>query len=171
MNDMSFVPPVGGETLRAIFRKDRPAHEGSEWHQGWLGCIVIGQSVQSSYKNAQDGLDCRLPGGVPVASEHDTSAIEHDIKILHGIKRVLEESLSKKSALDTGVPELSLTLDKSSGPVSCGWSDFGDAATPVQEVRRVYHPSRWPGLTCAHSSPHLSPVSCLSPEKILEPNF
>jgi protein SSD1 len=44
--------------------------------------LVSRSAAKLGYKNAQDVIDGKTLGDVPVIPEHDASAIEHDIKLL-----------------------------------------------------------------------------------------
>lgn len=99
----------------------------------WFGRTVIKSSAQLSYTNAQDVIDGKILGA-PVAPEHDASAIEGDIKILHDIAKVLRERRVKNGALFTDTPRVAFTLDESGRPIDCGQSVHNDANSLVQEV-------------------------------------
>jgi len=136
------LPPTLSEELCSLnFGKDRLAFsviftmtkEGKVTKK-WFGRTVIKSSAQLSYANAQDAIDGKVLGGVPVAPEHDASAIEHDVKILHGIAKVLRERRVRSGALFTDTPRSAFTLDESGMPVDCGQSVPNDATSLVQEV-------------------------------------
>ena len=136
------LPPTLSEELRSLnFGKDRLAFsviftmtkEGKVTKK-WFGRTVIRSSAQLSYTNAQDVIDGKLLG-VPVAPEHDASAIEHDIKILHEVAQVLRERRFKNGALGADTPKLTFTLDESGRPIDCDQSDFNNSNALVQEVR------------------------------------
>lgn len=110
----------------------------------WFGRTVIKSSAQLSYANAQGVIDGKLLGGIPVAPEHDASAIEHDIKILHEIAQVLRERRFKNGALSTRIPQLTFTLDESGKPIDCNQSVSEDANALVEEV--AYSSLFMPGL-------------------------
>ena len=136
------LPPTLSEELCSLnFGKDRltfsviftMTKEGKVTKK-WFGRTVIKSSAQLSYANAQDVIEGKVLGGVPVAPEHDASAIEHDIRILHDIAKVLEERRFKNGALSTETPKSSFTLDESGRPVDCDQSVPNDANAVVREV-------------------------------------
>ena len=139
------LPPTLSEELCSLdFGKDRLAFsviftmtkEGKVTKK-WFGRTVVKSSAQLSYGNAQDAIDGKLLGGIPVAPEHDASAIEHDIKILHSIAKVLRERRIKNGALFTDTPKSAFTLDESGRPIDCDQSIPNDATSLVQEVCRI----------------------------------
>lgn len=139
------LPPTLSEELCSLnLGKDRLAFSviftmtrEAKVTKKWFGRTVIRSSAQLSYSNAQDVIDGKLLGGVPVAPEHDASAIEHDIKILHEIAQVFRDRRFKNGSLSIDIPKLSFTLDESGRPVDCDQSASTDANALVQEVRFI----------------------------------
>jgi len=136
------LPPTLSEELCSLnFGKDRLAFsviftmtkEGKVTKK-WFGRTVVKSSAQLSYANAQDAIDGEVLGGIPVTPEHDASAIEHDVKILHGIAKVLRDRRVKSGALFTETPKSAFILDESGRPVDCDQSVPNDATSLVQEV-------------------------------------
>jgi protein SSD1 len=120
------LPPTLSEELCSLnFGKDRLAFsviftmtkEGKVTKK-WFGRTVIKSSAQLSYANAQDVIDGKVLGGVPVAPEHDASAIEHDIKILHEIATGPQGASVQEWCPFTDTPKLAFTLDESGRPVT-----------------------------------------------------
>ena len=144
------LPPTLSEELCSLsFGKDRLAFSviftmtrEAKVTKKWFGRTVIRSSAQLSYANAQDVIDGKVLGGVPVAPEHDASAIEHDIKILHDIAKVLGERRSKNGALSADTPKLAFTLDESGRPIDCDQLVPNDANSLIREVRHTSHFSR-----------------------------
>ena len=99
----------------------------------WFSRTVIKSSAQLSYANAQDVIEGKVLGGVPVTPEHDTLAIEHDIRILHDLAKVLEECQFNNSTLSTETPKSSFTLDELGRPVDC---DQSFPMMPMQQSGR-----------------------------------
>jgi len=99
---------------------------------GWFGHTVVKQSAQLSFANAQDAIDGKVLGGIPVHPGHDASAIEHDVKILHRIAKVLRDHRAKSGALFTETPKSAFTLDESGRPVDCDQSVPNDTDSLVQ---------------------------------------
>jgi len=136
------LPPTLSEELCSLnLGKDRLAFsviftmtKEAKVTKKWFGRTVIKSSAQLSYENAQDVIDGKVLGGVPVAPEHEASAIEHDIKILHDIATVLKERRFKGGAIFTDTPKLAFTLDEFGRPTDCDQSASNDANSLVQEV-------------------------------------
>ena len=135
------LPPTLSEELCSLnLGKDRLAFsviftmtKEAKVTKKWFGRTVIRSSAQLSYANAQDVIEGKLLG-VPVAPEHDASAIQHDIKTLHEIAQIFRERRFKNGALSADTPKLTFTLDESGSPVDCDQSVFNDANALVQEV-------------------------------------
>ena len=136
------LPPILSEELCSLnFGKDRLAFsviftmtKEAKVTKKWFGRTMIKSSAQLSYENAQDVIDGKVLGGVPVVPEHDASAIEHDIKILHDVARVLRERRFKNGALSADTPKMAFTLDRSGRPIDCDQLVSNDANSLVQEV-------------------------------------
>jgi protein SSD1 len=136
------LPPTLSEELCSLnLGKDRLAFsviftmtKDAKVTKKWFGRTVIRSSAQLSYANAQDVIDGKLLGGVPVAPEHDASAIEHDIKILHEIAQIFKERRFKNGCLSADIPKLSFVLDESGRPIDCDQSVSNDANALVEEV-------------------------------------
>ena len=147
------LPPILSEELCSLnFAKDRLAFsviftmtKEAKVTKKWFGRTVIRSSAQLSYANAQDAIEGKLLGDVPVAPEHDASAIEHDIKILHEIAQVLKDRRFKAGALSADTPKLSFTLDGTGKPIDCDQSAFSDANALIQEVQFIPSSQVWPG--------------------------
>jgi protein SSD1 len=141
------LPPTLSEELCSLnFGKDRLAFsviftmtKEAKVTKKWFGRTVIRSSAQLSYANAQDVIDGKLLGEVPVAPEHDASAIEHDIKILNDISQVLKERRYKNGALSIDTPKIAFTLDESGRPIDCDQSVHNDANALIQEVWCLVH--------------------------------
>ena len=135
------LPPTLSEELCSLsFGKDRLAFsviftmtKEAKVTKKWFGRTVIKSSAQLSYENAQDVIDGKILE-VPVAPEHDASAIEHDVKFLHDIAKVLRERRFKNGALSADIPKLAFTLDKSGRPIDCDQLVPDDATSLIQEV-------------------------------------
>lgn len=136
------LPPTLSEELCSLnFGKDRLAFsviftmtKEAKVTKKWFGRTTIKSSAQLSYEDVQDVIDGKILGGVPVAPEHDASAIEDDIKILHDIARVLRERRFKNGALSADTPKLAFTLDRSGRPIDCDQLVPNDSNSLVQEV-------------------------------------
>lgn len=140
------LPPTLSEELCSLnFGKDRLAFsviftmtKEAKVTKKWFGRTMIKSSAQLSYTNAQDVIDGKILE-VPVTPEHDASAIEHDIKVLHDIAKVLRGRRLKNGSLFTDTPKLAFTLDESGRPIDCDQSGFNDASSLVQEVWCIDH--------------------------------
>ena len=136
------LPPTLSEELCSLnFGKDRLSFsviftmtKEAKVTKKWFGRTVIRSSAQLSYSNAQDVIDGKLIG-IPVAPDHDASAIEHDIKTLHDIAQVLRERRFKNGALAADIPKATFTLDDSGRPIDCDQSEFTDANVLIEEVQ------------------------------------
>lgn len=136
------LPPTLSEELCSLnFGKDRLAFsviftmtKEAKVTKKWFGRTVIKSSAQLSYANAQDVIDGKLLAEIPVAPEHDASAIEHDIKILHEIAQVLRERRFRNGSLSADTPKLTFILDDSGKPIDCDQAVSSDANALVQEV-------------------------------------
>ena len=141
------LPPTLSEELCSLnFGKDRLAFsviftmtKEAKVTKKWFGRTMIKSSAQLSYENVQDVIDGKVLGGVPVAPEHDASAIEHDIKILHDITKVMRERRFKNGALSANTPELTFVLDESGRPIDCDQLASSDANSLVEEVWCINH--------------------------------
>lgn len=151
------LPPTLSEELCSLsLGKDRLAFsviftmtEEKKVIKKWFGRTVIRSSAQLSYATVQDVIDGKPLGGVPVAPEHDASAIKEDIKILHEIAQVFRKRRFKNGALSADAPKTSFILDESGRPIDCDQSDFNDANKLIQEVR------------CIHLFPRVVLTDCL----------
>jgi len=158
------LPPTLSEELCSLnFGKDRLAFsviftmtKEAKVTKKWFGRTVIRSSAQLSYANAQDVIDGKVLAGVPVAPEQDASAVEHDIKILHDIAKVLRDRRFKNGSLSTDAPKVAFTLDESGRPVDCDQLATNDASALIQEVWCIDH------LSCSPGSLESDPSSCSS---------
>lgn len=141
------LPPILSEELCSLnFGKDRLAFsviftmtKEAKVTKKWFGRTVVKSSAQLSYADAQDVIDGKILGGVPVAPEHDASAIEHDIRFLYETAKVLRERRLKNGALFADIPKLAFTLDESGRPIDCDQSVSDDASSLVEEVQWIRH--------------------------------
>ena len=90
--------------------------------------------VYDSYHEAQNVIDGKPLGGVPVSPEHDASALEHDIKSLFELAKQLRERRFQGGALGGESLRLSFTLDENGMPTDCGSDDRNDAQNLIEEV-------------------------------------
>lgn len=140
------LPPTLSEELCSLnFGKDRLAFSviftmtrEAKVTKKWFGRTVVKSSAQLSYANAQDVIDGKILD-IPVAPEHDASAIEHDIKFLYETAKVLRERRLKNGALFADLPKLVFTLDESGRPIDCNQSVSNDASSLVEEVQCIDH--------------------------------
>jgi protein SSD1 len=90
------------------------------------------------YQAAQDVIEGKVLGNVPVAPEHDAAAIEHDIKVLHDLAQQLRARRFHNGALDLSSNKLKFKLDDNGMPVDCWQDDRRDSHSLVEEVRHLF---------------------------------
>jgi protein SSD1 len=86
-----------------------------------------------SYQNAQDVIEGKTLGSVPVIPEHNAPDIEHDIKVLHDIAQALRKKRFESGALALGSTRLSFTINDDGLPVDCDQYARYDANILVEE--------------------------------------
>jgi protein SSD1 len=96
---------------------------------------LLRSAAKLSYENAQDVLEGRALGNVPVAVEHAASDIAHDIKVLQSLAEQMRARRFKNGALALEQPRIAFELDASGRPVDCGSYERRDAHKLIEEVR------------------------------------
>lgn len=120
-------PSLSEELCSLVAGKDRLAmsviftmtKEG-EVKKKWFGKTVIRSAAQLSYQVAQNVLDGKTLGSVPVAPEHSAPDIEHDIKVLADIAKRLRAKRFENGALMLESSRLKFALDDHGLPIDCG---------------------------------------------------
>jgi protein SSD1 len=91
-------------------------------------------AAKLSYDVAQDVLDGKILGDVPVAPEHDAADIAHDIKVLNDIARQLRTKRFATGTLALDSTRLTFKLDEKGLPIDCSSYERYDAHKLVEEV-------------------------------------
>ncbi|TFY81870.1 hypothetical protein EWM64_g2137 [Hericium alpestre] len=99
----------------------------------WFGKTIIKSAAKLTYANAQDVIDGKVLGDVPVIPEHDASAVEHDIKVLNDLARLLRARRFQNGALSLESPRLSFTLNDKGMPVDCSQYERVEANELIEE--------------------------------------
>jgi protein SSD1 len=129
----SLVPGKERLAFSVIFTMTKDARVTKKW----FGRTVIKSAAKLTYENAQDAIEGKILGDVVVAPEHDASAIQNDIKILHDISQILHEVRFKNGALSTTSLRLSFKLDTNGNPVDCGQYEQTEAHRLVEEFMLI----------------------------------
>jgi protein SSD1 len=101
----------------------------------WFGRTIIKSAAQLSYQDAQNVIEGKSLGEVPVIPEHDAAGIEHDIKTLDDLAKLLRSRRFQNGALSLDSERLTFTLDEYGQPVDCGKSEHVDSNNVIEEVR------------------------------------
>jgi protein SSD1 len=155
------LPPALSEELCSLVPgKDRLAFSviftmtsDAKVSKKWFGRTVIRQvsclvdfrltkvgfrsSAKLTYKHAQDAIDGKLLGDVPVSPEHDASAIQNDIKVLYDISKILRERRYQNGALSTTPLRLRFKLDEKGNPEDCLQYELTESNKLVEEVGSI----------------------------------
>ncbi|KDQ64555.1 hypothetical protein JAAARDRAFT_43562 [Jaapia argillacea MUCL 33604] len=99
----------------------------------WFGKTVIKSAAKLSYTNAQDVIDGKTLGSVPVAPEHNAQGIEHDIKVLNGLAQYLHNRRFQAGALSLDSAHLAFALDDKGFPIDCSQYERYDAHRLIEE--------------------------------------
>lgn len=100
----------------------------------WFGKTVIKSAAQLSYTDAQNVIEGKTLGSVPVIPEHNAADIAHDIKVLEDIAKQLRAQRIDNGALSLESLKLSFSLDDNGFPTDCGPVEYADANKLVAEV-------------------------------------
>jgi protein SSD1 len=126
----------------------------------WFGKTVIKSAAKLSYQDAQNVIEGKSLGEVPVIPEHDASGIEHDIKALNDLAKIIRTRRFHSGALALDSPRLKFTINEAGQPVDCGRYDRLDANDLIEEVRS-------PKSNFATAIECSMPSSCSSPTTAL----
>ncbi|KAF9453085.1 RNB-domain-containing protein [Macrolepiota fuliginosa MF-IS2] len=99
----------------------------------WFGKTVIKSAAKLSYHDAQNVIEGKSLGDVPVSPEHDARDISHDIKILFDLAQQLRQERLRNGALKLDSLRLQFKLDESGLPSDCGEYEIFDANHLVEE--------------------------------------
>jgi protein SSD1 len=136
------LPPALGEQLcslipghdRLAFSAIFTLNKEAKVLKKWFGKTVLKSASQLSYEDAQNVIEGRTLGAVPVIPEHDASDIEHDIKVLHGLAKKLRQDRFDNGALSLESLKLQFKLDDDGMPVDCWQPERNDANDLIQEL-------------------------------------
>ncbi|KAJ3821984.1 SSD1 protein [Lentinula raphanica] len=99
----------------------------------WFGKTIIRTATQLSYEDAQNVIEGKTLGEVPVTPEHNAIDIEHDIKILHGLAKKLRQERYNNGALVLESLQLQFKLDDTGIPIDCWQRERNDAQELIEE--------------------------------------
>jgi protein SSD1 len=91
-------------------------------------------AAKISYAAAQDVIDGKILGGVPVTPEHDAADIAHDIKMLRELAKQLRAQRFENGALSFDSARLSFKLNENGFPEDCWQYERTDSNILVEEV-------------------------------------
>ncbi|KAL0574675.1 Translational repressor [Marasmius crinis-equi] len=125
----SLVPAQDRLTFSVVFTLNK---EGKLLKK-WFGKTVIRSATKLSYDDAQNVIEGRTLGSVPVTPEHGAADIEHDVKILNDIAKKLRAQRFENGTLSLDSSRLEFKLDEDGMPVDCGQHARNDANDLIQE--------------------------------------
>ncbi|KAG6816929.1 hypothetical protein H0H87_001631 [Tephrocybe sp. NHM501043] len=99
----------------------------------WFGKTIIKSAAQLSYSDAQNIIEGKGLGSVPVAPEHEARDIEHDVRNLQDIAQKLRAFRFENGTLSLESLKLSFDLDDNGLPSDCGQYKRTDANFVVEE--------------------------------------
>ncbi|KAH7879895.1 RNB-domain-containing protein [Lentinula edodes] len=148
----SLVPGQDRLAFSAIFTLSKEAKILNKW----FGKTIIRSASQLSYEDAQNVIEGKTLGEVPVIPEHNASDIEHDIKILHGLAKKLRQERFDNGTLSLESLQLQFKLDDNGIPVDCWQRERNDANDLIQEYMLLTNLS-----VAQHVAVHLSEQALL----------
>ena len=125
----SIVPGQDRLAFSVVFTMTKDAKVTNKW----FGKTIIRSAAQLSYANAQDVIEGRVLGDVPVIPEHNAVDIEHDIRVLHDIAKELRKQRFENGALSLESLSLSFKLDETGKPIDCGQRTRVEANDLIEE--------------------------------------
>ncbi|KAF9268013.1 RNB-domain-containing protein [Marasmius fiardii PR-910] len=125
----SLIPGQDRLTFSVVFTLNK---EGKVLKK-WFGKTVIRSASKLSYDDAQNVIEGKSLGSVPVAPEHGAGDIEHDIKILHDLASKLRNQRYENGTLSLDSLRLEFQLDENGMPTDCWQHARNDANDLVQE--------------------------------------
>ncbi|RPD67180.1 RNB-domain-containing protein [Lentinus tigrinus ALCF2SS1-7] len=99
----------------------------------WFGRTIIKSATKLSYAHAQDVIEGKTLGDVPVIPEHDASGVAHDIKVLHDIAAQLRARRFQNGCVKSHSLRLTFKLDDSGMPIDCGQYQRTEANNLIEE--------------------------------------
>lgn len=98
--------------------------------------VSFRSAARLTYKNAQDVIEGKSLGAVPVLPEFDAVDVEHDIRVLHGLAKSIRARRAQAGFLSMSSMRLSFTLDESGLPADCEPYERSDANDLIEEVSK-----------------------------------
>lgn len=96
--------------------------------------LCVRSATRLSYQNAQNIIEGKGIGSVPVSPEHEAQDIEHDVRNLQDIAQKLRTARFESGTLSLESLKLSFELDNNGLPTDCGQYKRSDAHFLVEEV-------------------------------------
>ncbi|KAF8486539.1 hypothetical protein JB92DRAFT_1526181 [Gautieria morchelliformis] len=135
------LPPTLSEQLcslrpgedRLAFSVIFTVTEDSRVLKKWFGKTVIKSAAKLSYANAQDVIDGKGLGEVPIIPEHDASGIEGDIRSLQNLAKQIRARRFENGCLSLHSSRLYFDLGDDGLPVDCSPYDATAANFLVEE--------------------------------------
>lgn len=93
-------------------------------------------SAKLSYLDAQNVIDGKTLGDVPVILEHEAGDISHDIRVLFDLAKHIRRERVRNGALKVDSPRLRFQLDDNGLPLDCGEYELYDANDLIEEVSK-----------------------------------
>ncbi|KII95138.1 hypothetical protein PLICRDRAFT_203503 [Plicaturopsis crispa FD-325 SS-3] len=125
----SLVPGQDRLTFSVIFTMSKDA----KILKKWFGKTIIKSAAKLSYKDAQNVIDGKILGSVPVAPEHDAAGIEHDVKVLESLAKQLRAARFQNGCLSLESLRLSFKLEDNGMPSDCWQYERTDANDLIEE--------------------------------------
>ncbi|THV08492.1 RNB-domain-containing protein [Dendrothele bispora CBS 962.96] len=125
----SLVPGQDRLAFSAIFTMTKDAKVVRKW----FGKTVIKSAAQLSYQDAQNVIEGKTVGSVPVIPEQNASDIEHDIKVLDELAKKLLAQRKENGTLSLDSLRLEFELDDEGMPVDCWQHEQTEANELIRE--------------------------------------
>ena len=102
--------------------------------------MSLRSAAKLSYAKAQDVIDGKTLGDVPVIPEHDAAGVAHDIKVLHDIATQLRARRLQNGCVKTHSLRLAFKLDDNGLPVDTDLKERIESQKLIEEVGSVLFP-------------------------------
>lgn len=96
--------------------------------------ITLRSAAKLTYGDAQDIIEGKILGQVPVTPEHNAADIAHDIRTLNDLATQLRSRRLQGGCLSTDSLRLTFKLDENGLPVDCNQEERSEANNLVEEV-------------------------------------
>lgn len=100
----------------------------------WFGRTIIKSAAKLAYADAQNVIEGKPLGAVPVDDAFKAKDIEQDIKTLHNITQIFRDARFKNGALASESAKLSFSLDENGLPTDCLQYQRADAHKLIEEL-------------------------------------